>query len=1102
VVKQDNPLDNLFPQIEKILNFIVVKNSREAEKYETSEMAKEASLFYQALIQQDNYLLYSDRYTEQMFVEVDPTLRREFIAHWLENPYNVPERYREFLLERGREHVLGPAYALMRSDPSGDRDYHQLILDHYKRNVERNDYYRMLTGMPPIDATESDYVHVPLHVRERMHTTRTVEDLPVHMLEGNDQDILMGDPWFEEECLPKNQDKPYLLYLGKRGIDPMLARQARDFQLIRYIPMENAIDINPYLLKDFSGIYNEYRDYVMLTLYNREFEDLYENYRPFMAVLITMYVILQLCNRAVEHTTDFHFLDDKVIAIIFQMYGIPSDLIVTMTHEVQRKLATSLAKLIRSKATNGVFYDLIRILGFDNVTVSKLMLMKQQRYDDDGQAYFSDGTKLSTFEDMDQLYLRDDHGDPVKELAIHGDLPDDDWEVDDDHPLRGLPHFQAIDLKDGNPYRTIVNDETSSFDYHEITGADPRWWDLPDTRDLIRNRNYTNADSKYIMVESLIRDTSYLYEVVYFMRMIIDNQVKTDQFMMLVPELLGSVPVSMFDLMIFVLAATCENYGLEGIILTSASGLLSIAGFNFDIDLTKFREFLEKTKYADQERIMSFMSNITVSTPSSLKFIFEEVLIPFKDWLTYEMSTCLDRQRYLEYEKVFRSTYSYDIAQQVFVHDFKPPMEKIGSDLHIPMEDISMLRLFYPHHPDGTTITVDDEDNPYDPFLGESIGLRKEWYVSTGRGDDKLYFHDILNSPDLRYVQTDDGRRLPNPIFWDQDKNSYDMEAVSVVINSIRSLSPTQLSNAYFRVNTLNPDTGKLIPGIQRDSDGNVTLIQYLPDSIRAEGVLRDILTEKVTRDMRGEADPPNTYLAYLKRRNPLLYDLFGHDKKGTKNTEWMNALMIVVMAIESEVNLRLKTWEHAVVGTDMFFRSLITMIRYFKSYMIDFARCGIRYVFDSKIDPGGGSNMMRLFDEIWEVGWHTELSEIVGLYDTNHLTRHHWVLSDRGSLIEDYLKPPTEDEVESLPKRRVHRRNRYHGSLRLVDEAKFYLNGTEEESSESTVTSFWRSGELNVGRYDMEHDHTTATKNRKQRNISAVVDTDAWVEFVELPPE
>lgn len=1083
--KVENPIGDVFEQIIKIMDYMVVKNKNEADKYETAKSARNASLYELAVTCKDNYLLYTDLFTPQMFFEVTPLEKANRIIEWIANPYNIPLMYQDHLLKTCRKKFI-------------------------EEFVEENKYYRELNGLPPIDTKESDYITIPDELRKNLITGVTIPDVPIHEQEELYQDLLCQEEWFTT-VLEKNPDKGYLRYLGKRKIDILTARAAKDFQIIRYIPIEDSHGINPYLIKDFSDTYNDYRDYVMYSLYNRDMESLYPNYRAFMSLLITLYTIMQVCNKAVGHARDFRFADDKVIATIFQMYGIEKNLIVTMTAAVQRKLVVAIMKLIRKKATNVAFYDLLDILGFDDVTISKLTFMKQQKFgsvDKDGnveegfykpgQAVFSDGTPLRTFEDMDKLLERNEYGEVTHEIGLENTLDKEDPFYDDNRPWQGLPYFRSIDLKDANPYLTTINNASAKFEFHDITDPDPRWWDLDDSRDMVVHKNYTTADSKYIIVDSILRESDLLHQVIHFIRLILDNKGKTEKFMLTIPELFGSQQVSLFDLMVFLVTAMCYTNNLDGTILTSASGLLSVAGYNFNIDIAKFKEFLDKAEYADKERVLEFVQNMHLTNSAgSIKTIFEDVMTPFRDWLAYQLSQTPYKDEYVEYEKIYRATFSYDVAQSIFVKDFAVPIERLKVKYDISDKDMQDFQLFYPHNNETGKAIREEElaDSKYVSFLDTSPNLKKTYFVDTGRG--KLYFYDILNSPDLRYITNTNGTRSPNPLFWDANERKYDQIAINKAVQEIEALNPNQLANSYFKVDSfIIGDEASFRKGPHKDPVTGNIVYTYLPSSITAPGIFQKVLVEKIKMDLNGEAVRATTYEDYLRRKSPLLYDLLltfdqSHDKSAPENDNFNTAVMVIVLAIEAELNMYLKVFEQGVAGNDTYFKTLVTLIKYFKSYMIDFTRCAVRYIIDNKVDAGGTSNMLKLFDEIYAMYWYMHIDDEFGLYDAIHQARIHLRIHDKSQML---VTSKNEDGYYTD----VRKRETHMGSMRMVDEVKFFLNGKDKDSFHQDKESFWTSGEEDVGRFDMPDDHIDETYDSTQEVTRGPVDDEAWKEFTE----
>lgn len=1015
-----NPLQNLFIDIKKIMDYIVIKDRVEAEKYETLDSNRNAELWMFALLQQDTYITYHAFYTPAMFQEVVPNTQIRNIYRWLDNIYSVPLIYQEHLLKRGREIVL--------------RTYE-----------EGNNYYRMLYGLPNLE--DKNYIYLSNELSKLYNVSIST---PIHKLDVTTQNRYMTTDEFKNVLL-NNPDKLYLNYIGMYKIEPIVARRAKDLQLIRYIPLDRT-DINPNLIKEFSDVYASYRDFVMYTYYNRDLERTLINYRSFMSIMIMYYTLMQICNKCIEHSTDMRFLDDAVLHIILDLYQIPKSVI--LTPQIKRNFVAALKKLIRKKATNEVFYDLVKILGYEKINISKLMMMKQQSFID-GQAIFTDNTDITTSNDIDILSTLN----PITGLPIKS--------------MESEIYFQTVDLKSKDPYDDIINNRGYKFTYEEVTQPDPRWWELPDTQHLVRDKFYTNADSKYIMVEATIDQLKQLFESVYFMRMILDNKKYTDLFMITIPEIFDQKTFSLFDLMVFLLAASCEEHQLEGNIITNASGLLSIAGFNFDIDISLLKDFLNNTNYTDKDRLLSFISDLSMQSPMDINRIFNEIMIPLRDWLTYEMRWTNNRDQFNEYEKLYRSLYTYDIVRDIFVDDFIRPSDRICKKYNITDIEYKSLALFYPHTISGKLIDVNTMVNyqQYFPFIDDND--KKTWYITTS-DNEYVYFYDILMSDDCRYIFDENNNKIPNPIFWKD--GIINKDKVKNIINSINLLSDIELNNAYYKTTTYIPNSNIVYSPNQK-----------LPSSIRNE-IFKKIIIDKFTMDMDGNANPPTTYKEYLQRKNPLLYSLF--DKYESSHEDWLNDIMYIITAIESTLDMKLKYLEESIGGSELFFRPLVALIKYFKSYMIDFVRTGFRYIFDDVIDSGGNINAIRLFDEIHNLTWHMTIGlngrdAELGLYDTMTSAKWHIIFNDKSEMLQT-----TPNDII------VNKRQSHMGSMRIVDECKFFINGTQLDPDNQF--SYWTIGEHDVGRYVNESDHYDEAYKETVNIKNTPVDLESWKLFVE----
>lgn len=1007
---RSDPLQNLFEDIKKIIDFIEIKDLPEANKYETSAIKSKAIMWMNAKLKKDAYTTYRTLWNFSMFQEIVSNIRYNDFSYYMTHPYNVPIKYRDNLLERGR----------------------QAFLDSYE---EENEYYRMLNGLPPIGTNPKDFIYLSEPLRNQLHATEE----PIHLLSPLIQNNYMGTEEYKR-VLAENPDKKYLRYLGIYKIDPFTARNAKDFDIIRYTL--NRSDINPNLIDKFSSVYADYREYVVVTLYNPNFEKLYPGYRNFMGSIIMMMTLMQISNICMEGIANKKFLDDSVLHIVLSMYDIPDDLL--LTNEVRRKLVYNILKLTREKATDDVYYDLVEILGYQDVVISKLLLMKGQMFD-------ASNNYLAT-EDAD-------------------------------------PYFLQIDLKDKNPYETISNGNAKIHSYHSIIDNDPMWWDIEDTREILKNSAYSMCDSKYINIEAVIHQMKYMFESIYFARLILDNKQSTDTFKIEIPEIFGTESISIYDLMVFIISAMCMNNGLSGEIISNESKLLATAGFNFEMDFDSFEEYLSSTRYVDVDRVHTFISNLRVIDPTDINRLFNEVLYPMREWLEIRINSTDNRQEFIEYENIYRALFTYDINRNTFLDDFKMPLDKICETYNITDEELRMFKHFYPRTISGEKITIEDYDTSryHHPFvaLGNEIDFYVHIIINSELGEEDrgyLYFHDILNCEDLRELTNPNGTRVfmdyeDGDIGWQINK-----KAVDKALELLDELDPQMMYNAMFQINTPILNSGGL----------SYTAGERLPSNIRSS-LYKTILIEKVRMDLNGYAKPPKTYMEYLSRKNDKLYHLLtdGNRFESDKNA-WLEDVLKVVLAVETNLDMHMKYFEQSVVGSNLFFKPLITLIKHFKSNLVDFAKTGLRFIFDDKMDAGGNSNMFKLFDEVdfivhFVTLVHKGYESQFGLYDTIHQTDYHIIMKDMSQLIqmiegEGFLANVREERM---------------GSIHMVDEVKFFKNG--QPIDPNGHASVWFSGEPGSGRWSEEDDILMRARKDATRVKNYPVDLDGWKAYIKV---
>lgn len=852
--KQINPLQSLFSDIKKIIDATVFKDKKAASDGETSQSKAAANVWLNAKLGYDTYATYTKWWTVSMFKSIDKSLTDEIIKYYMNNPYHIPIKYQEDLQELGR----------------------QTYIDQYE---EINPYYRALIGLPPI--SDTDYIYLSDELKSKFGIAK---DIPVHELSTYLQNRYIYTSEYQTQ-LTNNPDKEYLKYLGNNKVDLFAARNANDFEIIKY-PTDRT-DINPNLLNKFASLYDDYREYVMATLYNTQFEDLYVGYRDFMGFLIKVYTMLQLGNVALESINTKNYLDDSILYMIMSMYGIPDDIL--LTNEARRNLVSNILKLIREKGTSDVYYDLINILGYEDVTISKLLLMK--------------GTEI----------------DPDTNELNH--------------------YFLKIDLKDELPYETIVSGNATEYKYHDIVDKDPAWYaNDPEVQKILSEREYSESESKYIMIDGLIHQMESMFETIYFNRLVLDNGENISNYMISIPELnLNDQMVSIYDIILYLICMSCKLNGINKntseyfvwspfkdnakdpfMDKVKDRSLLNIAGFNFDLNMDILNSYLNTCEYVETGRLKQFLDNINIDSPSDITRIYDTVLVPLREWLEKKVANAENHKEFIEYENLYKAIFTYDIRK--------------ANKLIIP-EDIKSLY---------------KDDNYYRVELENSDISNESIYI---------YLYDLMN---------------------------FDILTMRSSVNMF-----------YF----LTFATGE--PEINEDMINQLkSYIETSDNLTNIDPTYKEYLLFKIDFEVNNFIGKYyDNYYGLLKIRNEELFNLLS--EIDTSKEKALNTINTIITTLEKSLNMHLRYYEQSILGNELYFKPLKELIKYFKSSEVDIIKTSTKYIFDDKMDIGGNSNMFKLFDELDHIVHkitvaNSKYASEFGLYDTEHKTTHKIKMNDR----------------------------------------------------------------------------------------------------------
>lgn len=598
-----NLLTQLYNDFIIVLQQTVIKYTVLADKYETLEMKKAADAYIVASLMEDKFETYY-RYDKTIIAELMglniETQRSEIDKYYYDNtliPYNMRE---SFLLAQRKK-----------------------IIDEY---VEKNNYYRMLNGLPDIEDTEDDFIYVD----DETATTYSISrGTPIHLLPPNEVSTLKNSGKLDE-IIAAHPDKSYLKFIGNNRINIIEARRAKNFAVLK-IPSS----VTDAMWDQFALMYEQCREYFMSCIYIPEYRQTIDYYDNFIALCIMVMTIQQVIARVIKNTIDRDFFDEYCVRVLFSVYGVPY--YGQMDASTRRQVIQDLNILVQNKGTNKVLYDIASILGYDRMKIYKYYLVRSRRFG-------SDGVPITS-------YKTDENGDQVLDYQAMYDV-----------------YFQRVGIGDMDTYMSIL-DLSNRVSYAEVTGADPFWIEDADLLKELYESEYNFVETKYLGLNISYRLTQVLFDNAYIMRMIFDKKNEIPGIMLDLPKVSSTSQISLFDTIVLLCAFLCKQNHLKGEILTLPSKILHVLGFNFNVDFEKIRQDILANPYID-DALAEYLTQSTTYTAEGINSLYKNMMDLFHG-LVDRMVECEDIEAYEAYKKLYYTIYYTDENQTVF---------KIGTD--------------------------------------------------------------------------------------------------------------------------------------------------------------------------------------------------------------------------------------------------------------------------------------------------------------------------------------------------------------------------------------------------------------------------------------
>lgn len=507
---------------------IVWKDTQKALQYESIDENYAVQQFIHAKrgdLTFDN-ILFFDRN-----VLIHAGIAPELISACLNNPKNIPDDLRDYVAS------LQVKY----------------IIENYE---EKNEYYRMLNGMPPVGDTDFFYNTKYPSISD---STTPLHELPITQLYNLE---IMG---YLDELYQANKDKKYLLHLASKKIDPYIARIADRFSIL-YVNNSEFTKINI----DFRDTYNSCRYALLRSMYapeRRKDNDLYDN---FMAMCVLFMTLQQMLAKYLGADITRDFYDYESLKYVYDSYGVP--FYASIPLEYHTKIIKNVNVLLSCKGSTQVFFKLFDIFNFGNMDVFDFYILKTHRFVDGKPVfkYNADGT-----EDKRAMY----------ELK-----------------------FGQVELYNNPPLE--LSNPLNHESYENMTIGDPYWINDKDLLDKLYETEFNYLESKYIGIRTVFDLMAMVYESCLFFKMMIDNR-NTNSGIMLYFNALNQ-NIDLYSIIIYICALICKQYGYEGTLDGDVIYTTKIFGFNFKQDLTKIREYVmshpELSKDTELKELLSSMS--------------------------------------------------------------------------------------------------------------------------------------------------------------------------------------------------------------------------------------------------------------------------------------------------------------------------------------------------------------------------------------------------------------------------------------------------------------------------------------------------------------
>lgn len=509
--------------------------------------------------------------------------------------------------------------------------------------------------------------------------------------------------------------------------------------------------------------------------------------------------------------------------------------------------------------------------------------------------------------------------------------------------------FRRFGTADDNTSYFSFRESKKEYSLEEITSGDPRWWNCTEVDTMLEDMNYTLSNSKYIQLSTHMSMSDIWWQCTILLRGLLDRWQETGtQLIDISRTICGTSTMTVY-----------------GAVLT----LVVLMHWQL---IDAFGNNMQGNMYIPDNGklycIDKLFNGLTGFVPN-----------PLKDGLPYKISSFnfdIIRDNYNEYMAM--REYEY-LEPEIFITMVDNAINLNNSNTgDMLMTDV---KLIYKYLEDklvkARTIhqfrqvtnafkalfLVDPVRNWYEETGVDVVKiLAKKYKTSTTEIDELITYFKPSTTPD--FVIT-------------YNEKEYEIYIYDIMNNNVYDLS---INDEYvFRDNTfVDLFDVKMLTYSNNSGVVNSSLSPVIRENYK------HIIIDKVDFDLGSSRYGPTTFENLLMVQDPLLYEYLIQRRSSNKD-DILLLIRSIIKALEEYTNTSLAGLQLKSLGVDEYFRILKEVISYFKSYMVEFTKEELTYIFGGLFDNGGNSDMLKLYDEMTHGTVDMTPSDSLTLYDVSH---------------------------------------------------------------------------------------------------------------------